>query len=64
MTITEHFFELLRSCTKPKRRARDRIVERTTFLQFLEHVAEKAFLYFTDGSSFGNPGPSGAGFAV
>ena len=64
VTITEHFLELLKSCTQPKRRARDRIVERTTFLQSLEHVAEKAFLYFTDGSSFGNPGPSGAGFAV
>ena len=62
--ITDHFLELLKGCTKPKRSPRDRAAEGTRFLQTLEHVEEKAFLYFTDGSSFGNPGPSGAGFAA
>ena len=55
--ITDHFL-------KPKRSPRDRAAERTRFLQTLVHVEEKAFLYFTDGSSFGNPGPAGAGFAA
>ena len=62
--ITDHFLELLKGCTKPKRSPRDRAADGTRFLQTLEHVEEKAFLYFTDGSSFGNPGPSGAGFAA
>ena len=62
--ITDHFLKLLKGCTKPKRSPRDRAAERTRFLQTLVHVEEKAFLYFTDGSSFGNPGPAGAGFAA
>ena len=62
--ITDHFLKLLKGCTKPKRRPRDQAAESTRFLQTLVHVEEKAFLYFTDGSSFGNPGPAGAGFAA
>ena len=61
--IVDSFLQLLQDSTKAKRDRRDRVAERAKFLQTLEHVEDTAIIYYTDGSSFGNPGPSGAGFA-
>ena len=61
--IVDGFLQLLQDSTKAKRDRRDRVAERAQFLQSLERVEDTAIIYYTDGSSFGDPGPSGAGFA-
>lgn len=61
--ITECFLQLLKDSTKTRLHRRDRAAERIHFLQTLESVDDDAVIYYTDGSSFGNPGPAGAGYA-
>ena len=61
--ITECFLQLLKDSTKTRLHRRDRAAERIRFLQTLESVNDDAVIYYTDGSSFGNPGPAGAGYA-
>ena len=61
--ITECFLQLLKDSTKTRLHRRDRAAERFRFLQTLESVDDDAVIYYTDGSSFGNPGPAGAGYA-
>jgi ribonuclease HI len=60
---TECFLQLLKDSTKNRHHRRDRAAERTHFLQTLESVDDDAVIYYTDGSSLGNPGPAGAGYA-
>ena len=43
---------------------RDKEAERRSFLAAVSILPTPATFVYTDGSSFGNPGPSGAGFAV
>jgi hypothetical protein len=55
--IVDSFLQLLQDSTKAERDRWDRVA------QSLERVEDTAITYYPDGSSFGNPGPSGAGFA-
>ena len=43
---------------------RDKEAERRSFLAAVSILPTPAVFVYTDGSSFGNPGPSGAGYAV
>ena len=47
---------------KKKRKKRNKIAEKNSFLEKLSQIPRNALLTFTDGSSFGNPGPGGAGY--
>ena len=47
---------------KKQRKARDRALQKADFLALFAALDPIAHSYFTDGSSFGNLGPAGAGF--
>jgi hypothetical protein len=54
--IVDSFLQLLQDSIKAKRDRRDRVAERAQFIQTLELIEDSAIVYYTDGSSFGNPG--------
>ena len=61
--IANYFLRLYQSILHKKRRKkRDKSAEKKKFLEELSKVPRQALIAFTDGSSLGNPGPSGAGF--
>jgi len=43
---------------------RDRQLEKEVFLAVLQSLPRDSVFVYTDGSSFGNPGPAGSGFAI
>jgi ribonuclease HI len=64
-SITQTFDNTLKLLSRaPTTRPRKREVERREFLALLSALDPAATHYFTDGSSLGNPGPSGAGVAA
>jgi ribonuclease HI len=64
-TIISSFDLALQALTRtPKVHPRKRDGERREFLSLLRSLDRSATQYFTDGSSFGNPGPAGAGIAA
>lgn len=56
-------FRQLRSSTTKSPRVRDRTKQRADFLRLLAALPPSTLVY-TDGSSYGNPGPAGAGFLI
>ena len=59
------FEKLLKSIEKQKSKAkRDKSAEKLAFISGLDSIPPEDLSIYTDGSSFGNPGPSGAGFVV
>ena len=55
----------MESCTsKAAKKQRDKRAENTKFQQVYSSLPPNTCVAFTDGSSFGNPGPAGAGFTV
>ena len=59
------FDKLLKSIEKQKTKAnRDQSAEKSAFMSGLDSIPPEDLSIYTDGSSFGNPGPSGAGFVV
>ena len=64
-TIISSFDNALQALTRtPKVHPRKRDDEHREFLSLLRSLDRSATQYFTDGSSFGNPGPAGAGIAA
>ena len=63
--LTKVFNSLMEACTsKLARKRRDKQAEKIVFLHQLSLLPPHACIAYTDGSSYGNPGPSGAGFTV
>ena len=63
LKIARYFIRTYKSIHyKKKRKERDKIKERQVFLTLFESIPESHVCIFTDGSSLGNPGPSGAGY--
>ena len=63
--ITKTFQALMKSCThKMAKKVRDKRAEKALFMQQLSLLPPHACVAYTDGSSYGNPGPAGAGFTV
>ena len=65
LLIYKTFQALMKSCTnKTAKKVRDKQAEKTLFVQQLSLLPPHACIAYTDGSSYGNPGPAGAGFTV
>ena len=63
--IQSLFEKLLKSTEKQKSKAkRDKSAEKSAFISGLDSIPPEDLSIYTDGSSFGNPGPSGAGFVI
>ena len=63
--LVKVFDSLMESCTrKAAKNHRDKHAEKAHFVHELSLLPPHACIAYTDGSSYGNPGPAGAGFTV